>query len=149
MNETEKIIHFKIITPEQVVYESEIEKLVIQTQMGQIAILPEHMPLVALLAPGEMVVHKKDGEHAFATAEGIVEVKRGSGVTVLADVAVRAEDIDAKAAEAARERAAYALSQKQAVDSEEFAMIQATLEREMAKLKIARKHRERDMGQRS
>lgn len=134
-------ITFKIVTPERVAYEAEIDRLTVPTRMGEVTVLANHIPLISLLAAGEMVVHQGGEQHSFAIADGLLEVKPDSAVIILADVAERAEEIDEARAEAARARAAQMLAEKDTLDAEQFARFQGILEREMAKIKVARKHR--------
>ena len=97
-------IKLKIVTPERTVYESEIDQLTLPTQEGEITVLPNHIPLISVLAPGELIA-KADGEEiTMAVSGGMVEVRRNE-ITILADTAERAEEIDLKRAEEARERA--------------------------------------------
>jgi F-type H+-transporting ATPase subunit epsilon len=135
-----RTIEFKILSPERTVYASTVEKVTVRTVTGDITILPKHMSLVSLLAPGELVVYKDDTPHGFVIADGIVEVKPDSRVVVLADVAERAEEIDEEEANKARRRAEKMLEGKESLSSEQFAKFQAILEREMAKIKVARKY---------
>ncbi len=136
-----KTIHFKIVTPEQVVYESEVEEVVLPTRAGVVGILPNHTPLVSLLVPGEMVVKKEGARLPFAVAGGVIEVRPKSEVVVLADSAERAEEIDLKRAEVARDRARKMLEEKEHLDDIQFAKLQAILDHEMARIKVHQKYR--------
>ena len=55
-------IKFEIITPERTVYQDDIDQLTLPTKMGEITILPHHIPLVAALLPGELRIKKNDQE---------------------------------------------------------------------------------------
>ncbi len=137
-----KTIHFQIATPERVVFDApNAEAITLPTKMGEITILPDHLPLVASLAAGEVRVKVGGEEVSMAVAGGFIEVKPGK-VVVLADNAERAEEIDEKLAEEACERASKLMQEKRA-DAEEYAGLSAKLERELARLKVVRKHRER------
>lgn len=130
----------KIVTPEKVVYSDKVSQVSVSTTTGQITILPHHVPLVTELAPGEILV-RKDGqsEDLMAVSGGFVEVLPDQ-VVVLADTAERAADIDEQRAEEARQRAQQALESK-TLDREQFAYFAAQMEKELARLRVVRKHR--------
>jgi len=136
-------IDFKILTPEEEVYGEAIDSLTIDTQSGPITVLPNHVPLVSVLAPGEMIIKKGDEEIAMAVLGGFLEVQQGSKVIVLADSAERAEDIDLAKAEEAKKRAEELAKQKLSKDDQDYARVAAALERELAKIRVAKKHKNR------
>ncbi|MDD4995976.1 MAG: ATP synthase F1 subunit epsilon [Patescibacteria group bacterium] len=134
-------IKFKIVTPEKIAYEDEIDQVTVPTEDGEITILGRHAPLVSILKPGEMII-KKDKETIFlAVSTGFIEVQPESQVYILADTAERAEEIDLKKAEEARLRAKKLLEEKQDMADIDFARLQAVLNREMIRLKVAQKYR--------
>lgn len=136
---SDKKIHFKIVTPEKVVQDLEVEQVTVPTAMGEITILPDHLPLIALLKPGELKVVVDGQEIFFAVAKGFIEVRVGNNVVVLADEADQAEYIDLAKAEEAVERARVALTEKSKLDDLDFAKYQALMEKELAKVKVARR----------
>ncbi|MBU3895769.1 ATP synthase F1 subunit epsilon, partial [Patescibacteria group bacterium] len=89
-------IAFKIITPERVIYEDEIERLTVPTESGEITVLAKHAPLVSLLKPGEIRLKKDGNTIVMAVSTGFLEIRPNSQVYILADTAERAEDIDIK-----------------------------------------------------
>jgi len=104
--------------------------------------LPNHIPLVSQLSPGEIVIKNNGKEEGLmAVSGGFVEVLPDQ-VVILADTAERAEDIDEARAEEARQKAEKLLKTK-LIDVEQFAMFTAQIEKEMARLKVARKYRKR------
>ena len=139
-------IHFEITTPERTAFKDEIDSLTVQTRDGEITILPNHIPLVAPLATGELVVRKNKEIIPLHVGEGFVEIKpslSGSHVTrviILADEAERAEEIDVKAAEEAQQRAQKAMESYKNADDVKFADATAAFERALSRTKIARKH---------
>jgi len=133
------LIKFKIVTPERTVYDDEIDQLTLPTQEGEITVLPNHIPLISVLAPGELVAKKGDEDVAMAVSGGMVEVQKNE-ITVLADTAERAEEIDIKRAEEARARAEKLKEEKIRMDETEYAAAAALLERNLARIKVARKH---------
>jgi len=134
-------INLKITTPERVVFEGQVDEVVLPTAMGEIGILPHHIPLVALLAPGEIRVKKNNEEILLAVSGGFIEVQP-QRVIVLADTAEHAAEIDEERAEEARKRAQELVKKKQ-TDAADFALVAAKLEKELARLRVARKYRSR------
>ena len=136
-----KKIKFEITTPERTVYSNEVDQITIPTKKGEITVLPGHIPLAAALLPGELRAVKDGEEIVMAVAGGFIEVLPDK-VVILADSAEHAEEIDEAAAEEARARAQKLLTERR-YDAEEFASLTATLERELARLKVARKKKYR------
>ena len=94
----------EIVTAERVVYSEEISVLVAPGADGELGILPSHAPLLTTLAPGEIKV-TKDGEETFVVVSGGFLEVLGNKVTILANTAEHADEIDEERAEAALERA--------------------------------------------
>jgi len=133
----QKTIELKIVTPDRVLLQETVEGVSIPTVEGEITILPEHLPIIAAMKPGELRIKKEGKESFFAVTRGVVEVD-GKLITVLVDAAERAEDIDEKRAEEAKERARALMTEKR-TDEESFTSASAELERALARIKIARK----------
>ena len=133
-------IGFEIVTAEQVVYSDEVDVVVAPGVEGQLAILPNHAPLMTMLQPGELMVRKEGEEDSIFVSGGFLEVQ-GNKVTVLADTAERAEEIDTARAEEARLRAEQSI----AIPSSEadHARVQAAMLRSLMRLKVAQKSRKR------
>jgi F-type H+-transporting ATPase subunit epsilon len=132
-------IKFKIVTPERTVYESEIDQLTLPTREGEITVLPNHIPLISVLQSGELVAKAGGEEVAMAVSGGMVEVRRNE-ITILADTAERAEEIDLKRAEEARARAEQLKKEKIRADETEYATAAAIFEKNLARIRVARKH---------
>ena len=94
----------EIITPEKVVYKNEIDELVAPTVNGQIAILPNHVGLITKIIPGELIIRKANSQQAVAVTGGFLEVAKNH-ISILADYAIRAEDIEVAKAQEAQKRA--------------------------------------------
>jgi F-type H+-transporting ATPase subunit epsilon len=102
-------IQIDIVSAEGEIFSGEASMVFAPGQLGEIGIAPRHAPLLTKLKPGEVRVQSVDGkEQFFFVTGGILEVQP-TQVTVLADSALRAEDLDEDAALAARERAREAL----------------------------------------
>src|SRR3989339_599968 len=144
-----KQIKLKIVTPEKILLQEEVAQISVSTALGQITILPNHLPLVAKLVSGEIIVKKiADPEHSrgnnheedlMAVSGGFIEVLPDQ-VVILADTAERAQEIDEARAEEAIKRA-QELMVSQVVDAEQFAYFSAQLEKELARLHVARKYK--------
>lgn len=132
----------KIVTQEKQIYSADEVVLVLAPGVeGQLGILPGHAPLITVLAYGEMLVRRADGgEEVFAIHGGFMEVLPDR-VTVLADTAERAEDIDMARAEEARQRA-EALMQKRYEGVVDYARAEQARLRSLTRLKAARRRRE-------
>lgn len=140
---SDKKIQFKITTPEREVYNQQVDQVTIPTTKGEITVLPDHIPLVAVLAPGELKLVKDKEEISLAVAGGFIEVLPNK-VTILADSAELAEEINEEAVEKARQQA-LALQKEKRFDAEEFASLAAQIERELVRLKVARKKKYRNL----
>ena len=101
-----------IVSAEEEIFHGEATLLVATGEIGELGIAPRHAPLITRLKPGKVVVTLPNGEQLdFAVSGGILEVQP-QVVTVLADTAIRAQDIDEAAARAAKEEAERALANR-------------------------------------
>ncbi len=141
------MLHIELITPERTLLELEADVVTLPTPQGEIAVLPNHMPLVTTLVPGAAeVLYKTAGtvkSTLLAITGGYAEVQAGSRVLILADAAERMEDIDQARVEEARERASKLLTEEGFKDDVKFADATAALERSLARLRVVRRHRSR------
>jgi len=124
-----------------VLYDGTVEQVTIPTQSGEITVLSHHIPLVSLLKPGELIITCESDIVAMVVSTGMLHIGTQE-VIILADTAERIEEIIEERAEEARKRAEDLLSQ-QAFDTTEYATIAAKLEKELARLHVVRKHRNR------
>ena len=97
-------MNLQIITAERQLYSGEVDEIVAPGSEGELGILPHHASLLTLLKPGELRVRIGSDEELFVVAGGFMEVL-GNEVTVLADAAERADEIDEQRAQAAITRA--------------------------------------------
>jgi F-type H+-transporting ATPase subunit epsilon len=137
-------LKFEIITPEKAVLEDTVDQVTLPTIEGEITILPNHIPLIAILKPGEVVAKKGKEEIAMSCSGGFIEVTPEK-VLVLADTAELAEELIEEEILKARERAEKILTEKH-IDEGKFAEAAAMLERELARLKVARKRGRSRLG---
>ena len=127
-------MQLKIITHERIVFEGEVEELVIQTKGGQVGILKDHIPLTTALDIGITKAKIGDKFKYFATMGGVFQFKDNTA-TILTDVCEDGCDIDVTRANAAKDRAEARLADNDAkIDADRA---QAALARSLARLKAA------------
>ena len=103
-------VHLDVVSADEKLFSGRVETLQVSGSEGDLGIYPGHAPLLTAIKPGMVRVVKQHGEeHVFYVAGGILEVQPGH-VSVLADVAVRADDLDENAALAAQKEAEEALA---------------------------------------
>jgi len=127
---------FEIVTPEKLVVRDVAEEMQIPAKNGYIGVLPGHAPLVTELAVGEISYRNGSDTHRLAVAWGFAEVLPDK-VTILAQTAERAEEIDVKRAEEARNRAEERLTS--GTTETDFARAENALQRAEARLQVAGK----------
>lgn len=129
-------LKFEIVTAERIVYSDEVDVVVVPGIEGQMALLPMHAPIMTTLQPGEILLRKGGEENSIFVSGGFLELMNDK-VTVLAQSAERAEEIDLARAEAAKKRAEERIVSR-GVDVD-LARAEAALRRSMARLKVAEK----------
>ncbi|SRR3989339_200989 len=135
------MLKFRIVTPERVVFEEEVGQVTMMTRNGEITVLPHHLPLVTILEPGELRYKKNNEEHFLAVSGGFVEVKSDNTLSILADTAERADEIDLARAEAAKAKAERLMQEARSKADVDFVAVQANLERALNRLKVGNKYR--------
>jgi F-type H+-transporting ATPase subunit epsilon len=131
-------LRLEIVTPDATVYSEDVDMVTLPGVEGQMGVLPQHVPLMTQMVPGEIIVRKNGSDRFLAVGEGLVEIM-GNRVAILTDMAIAAENIDEAKAEEARQRAAARLREK--MSSEEVASVNAALARSLAQLHVRRRHR--------
>ncbi len=137
------ILHVEVVTAERELYNGEATMVVAPGSEGQLGILPQHAALLTTLKSGAMRIQLNDAEEPLFVSGGFLEVNNNT-VTVLADTAEHAEEIDQARAEEARRRAQERL--EQASTDVERAEMQAALEQALSRLhvaELARRHERR------
>ncbi len=127
-------IHVDIVSAEEEIFSGVANEVSAPAEMGEVGILPRHAPLITRLKPGEIKV-KVDGkdDQFFFVSGGILEIQPHV-VTVLADTAIRAKDLDEASASEAKKRAEEALADsKGEID---YAKAQAELLEAIAQLRM-------------
>ena len=127
-------IQVEIVSNEQHIYSGEAEFVVVPTQTGELGIKPRHMPIMNLVRPGtvRITVPNQEQEVLLAVSGGLLEV-RPDKLTILAEVAVRSDEMDQARAEEARKNAEERL--KSATDAKSTAAAEAALAAAIAELK--------------
>ena len=97
-------IHVNIVSAEGAIFEGDADMVFAPAKAGEVGIAPRHAPLITTLKPGSVRVQSGDSEKVFYVTGGILEVQPHF-ITVLADSALHAEQLDEAEALAARERA--------------------------------------------
>lgn len=134
-------IHVDVVSAEQSIFSGLAEFVVLPGEAGELGIMPGHMPLMTRIKPGTVRIKLPDGqEETIVVAGGLLEVQPGL-VTVLADTAIRAKDIDEAKAIEAKAKAEEAMKNASsdldlAKATSEFAMMAAQL----AAIQKLRKH---------
>ena len=131
---SEPTIKFEIVTPERVVFKTRVLQATIPTAMGEITILPHHLPLVAILRPGviEIKTVENNTMEVMAVSGGFVEVLKDK-VVILADTAEKAADLDEERIQQARQTAEELKKTSKSEDQVKFAEINTMIEKELAR----------------
>jgi F-type H+-transporting ATPase subunit epsilon len=125
-------IRCDIVSAEQEIFHGNVKMVIASGEMGELGIAPRHAPLITRLRPGQVRLQLENGdEQFFYVSGGILEVQP-QVVTVLADTAMRAADLDEAAARKAKEEAERAIANRS--DAIEVAEAQAQLAQAVAQL---------------
>lgn len=130
-------LQLEIVTPDHLVVKTEADEIQIPGKNGYLGILPGHAPLISELQIGEISYKQGKVSHFIAVAWGYCEVFPDR-VTILAEIAEKAEAIDVKRAEAAKERAEKRLAQAQNPDID-FNRAMVSLQRAIVRIQVSNK----------
>ena len=131
-------LKLEIVTPEAMIYSDDVEMVSLTGIDGDMGIYPDHMPLMTQLVAGEIIARKNASDISLAVGDGFIQVTKDR-VAILTDMAVKLENIDEAAAEAAKQKAEARLAQK--LSDEEAATVQASLAHATAQLKVKQRHK--------
>jgi F-type H+-transporting ATPase subunit epsilon len=132
-------LHLEIVTPDKLAFEGDVDSVVLPGSEGELGVLPQHIPLMTQIKPGEVVISKDGKKDYLAVGEGFATVTQ-ERVNILTDMAIEWQHIDESAAEAAIERAKATLASKHELSDEECASVQASLMKSLAQLHVKRRH---------
>ena len=127
----------QLVTPERRLFSTEATEVVLTGALGQMTVLPGHIPLVTALDPGPFVIKRADGKtETYAVGGGVAQIDHDT-LTILAETAESQDEIDVVRAEKAREASLKALKEQSFYD-ETFAETQASVARAMARIDVAK-----------
>jgi F-type H+-transporting ATPase subunit epsilon len=131
-------IKLEIVTPEAIIFSADVDMVTLTGTAGEMGILPGHQSLMTQLAAGEITVSQSGQNIFLAVGDGFVQIT-AHHVSVLTDMAIKADDIDEVRAEEARQKAVGRLVQK--LGDEEAATVNAALMHAATQINVKRRHR--------
>ena len=143
-------IDLDLVTLDKTLFKGKVKEIIAPTKSGEVAILPHHIPLITALQPGELKLKVDEGQGIYAPdyifiaiSGGFMEVKPGSHVNIIADSALRIDDINEEEALKIREKAERTLKEHEVgkirLSNEEFTSAAAQLAKALAQLKVVRR----------
>jgi F-type H+-transporting ATPase subunit epsilon len=133
-------IRCEVVSQDRIVFQGDVDIVNLPGMDGDMGILPNHSPVLALLRFGVISIKTKTDEQFFTVAGGVAEVQPDQ-VTILADAAENVDEIDIQRAESARKRAEEALAKTPQTQTDEYLAIQAAMRRSNLRLDAARRFR--------
>ena len=131
-------IHLQIVTPEKVLYESDVDSITCTTEQGQITILPNHSALVSVLLASDAHIVKQNEIIPIVVGQGVLQVS-SNHCYMMVNTAEHIDGIDLERAESAASRARAFMDSKEFGSDIEFARVQALLDRNLARIKAVQK----------
>lgn len=123
----------RIVTPERVFYEGDVEMVEFNTTEGQIGVLPGHIPLTVIVKPGILTITEAEGRKEAALHAGFAAIMP-DGITILAEIVEWPEEIDSQRAESALQRAQERLANRSS--QTDLARAETALQRAMARIEV-------------
>lgn len=137
------MLTLEIITPQKVVYKDDVDEVIVPTTSGQIAILPNHVPLLSRIKEGEITIKKGQTIDFLAITGGFLEVSKDK-VKILADYAIRSHEIEVQRAIEAQKRAEKLMQEaKDKQNEKDFVLAEGELRKALLEIKIAHKQKAR------
>jgi len=121
----------RIVTPERVFYEGVVEMVEFNTSEGQIGVLPGHIPMTVIVAPGLLTITEPEGKKIAALHSGFAEILPDS-ITILAEIVEWPDEINADRAQAALERAKERIASRSS--QTDLARAETALQRAVARI---------------
>jgi F-type H+-transporting ATPase subunit epsilon len=131
---------FEIVTPERLAFSEEVEEVVVPGTLGELGILPGHVPFLSTLQTGVMMVRQDGREIYYAVSGGFIEVHEDH-VILLAESAERADEIDVERALASKARAEALLKTTEDANELQFKKADLRLKRALTREEVARRFR--------
>jgi F-type H+-transporting ATPase subunit epsilon len=133
-------IRCEIVSQDRMVYEGDVDIVVLPGMEGEMGVLPLHAPVLTTLKFGLIKIRIKNEEQVFTVAGGVAEIQPKI-VTILADAAENVQEIDTARAETARKRAEEALANVQPEDVDAYLALESALRRSNLRLEAAKRYR--------
>lgn len=134
------MLKLTIVTQEKELLNTEVDSLTAMTTTGEVTILPGHIPLMTKLADTEFIYRIKGEAHSLAVTGGFLNVEPNNNVIVLADSAIRSEEINEAKAEEARKKAAETMQQEKLSKTEMF-IAEGQLRKALLELKVVKRRK--------
>lgn len=135
-------IHCEIVSQDRVVFQDDVDIVVVPGLEGVMGILPHHAPLLSLLQFGIVTVRKQGQEEYFTVAGGVVDVSENE-VIILANAAENVDEINIQRAEAAKQRAETMLKDRAGGKVEDLESLQASLKRSALRISAVQRYRQK------
>jgi len=133
-------LQLTIVTQEKEAINEPVDSITAMTTTGEVTVLPGHIPLMTKLSDTELVYRIKGKEYSFAVSGGFMNVEPDDKVIILADSAIRSEDINEAKVEEARKKA-YETMQDEKLSKTQMLLAEGELRKAILQLKVARKHK--------
>ncbi len=131
-------LHLDIISQEEQLLSEDVDMVLVPSDMGQIGILPGHISLFASLDEGELIIITDKKHDIFAVTGGFIDVNQDK-VTILANSAIRAKNINVKKVEEAKKKALETM--KNELSDRDYKIAEADLRKAVLELRVAKKRR--------
>ncbi len=132
------MIKLEIVTPEKKVLDESVDSVTVPTSNGEIGIFPNHAPLISTLKPGILTYNNRGASEKLVVAGGFIEVGTNV-VSILADIAEKAGEVDVESARSEREQSEKVLASWNSGSEDAFEIEKEKLEKAQARLRLAGK----------
>ncbi len=133
MSEEKKGYQLRIVTPERVFYEGEVEMVEFNTTEGQIGVLPGHIPMTVIVKPGILTITEAEETKEAALHAGFAEILPDK-ITILAEIVEWPDEIDEERAELALQRARERIANRES--QTDLAKVETALQRAIARIEV-------------
>lgn len=146
MDNQKKVLQLEIVTQEKLLLQKEVTAVTAVTLLGEITVLPGHIPLFTKLDTGELRYRQQNSDEvgSYAVSGGFMDVNPEGKVTILADYALRSDDINEALAAKAKQEAQEAMKNKQS--ERNFKLAEASLKKALNELNIARRRKSKSQN---
>jgi len=134
------LLTLKIVSPERKVFDQDgFDSITIPTESGEITVLPNHIPLISKVIPGEIIARKQGLEESLITLNGFLKLDHLGNILILSDYAIRSEDVEIERVEQARKKAEEVMKDK--TSDRDFVIAEAELKKTLLELKVAQRRK--------